>query len=255
MERLDDILGYKNLKIYQNSNYFAFSLDSIILANYANIRLRDKQIVDFCTGNAVIPLILSRRTKAKIYGIEIQEKLAKLAKKSIEYNKLNDQIEIVNEDIKDFSKKNISKFDLVLCNPPYFKINEKSSLNESYEKKIARHEITINLQDVCDCAKKVLKDNGNLCLVHRSDRLMEILEVLRKNNLEPKKIKFVYENINKESTLVLIEAQKLGKVGLKVDKPLILYELDGKLTEEYDRLQKEVLGWFNIAMMIVLVYI
>lgn len=242
MERLDDILGYKNLKIYQNSNYFAFSLDSIILANYANIRLRDKQIVDFCTGNAVIPLILSRRTKAKIYGIEIQEKLAKLAKKSIEYNKLNDQIEIVNEDIKDFSKKNISKFDLVLCNPPYFKINEKSSLNESYEKKIARHEITINLQDVCDCAKKVLKDNGNLCLVHRSDRLMEILEVLRKNNLEPKKIKFVYENINKESTLVLIEAQKLGKVGLKVDKPLILYELDGKLTEEYDRLQKEVLG-------------
>lgn len=242
MERLDDILGYKNLKIYQNSNYFAFSLDSIILANYANIRLRDKQIVDFCTGNAVIPLILSRRTKAKIYGIEIQEKLAKLAKKSIEYNKLNDQIEIVNEDIKDFSKKNISKFDLVLCNPPYFKINEKSSLNESYEKKIARHEITINLQDVCDCAKKVLKDNGNLCFVHRSDRLMEILEVLRKNNLEPKKIKFVYENINKESTLVLIEAQKLGKVGLKVDKPLILYELDGKLTEEYDRLQKEVLG-------------
>ena len=242
MERLDDILGYKNLKIYQNSDYFAFSLDSIILANYVNIRLRDKQIVDFCTGNAVIPLILSRRTKAKIYGIEIQEKLAKLAKKSIEYNKLNDQIEIVNEDIKDFSKKNISKFDLVLCNPPYFKINEKSSLNESYEKKIARHEITINLQDVCDCAKKVLKDNGNLCLVHRSDRLMEILEVLRKNNLEPKKIKFVYENINKEATLVLIEAQKLGKVGLKVDKPLILYELDGKLTEEYDRLQKEVLG-------------
>ena len=129
-----------------------------------------------------------------------------------------------------------------MCNPPYFKINEKSSLNESYEKKIARHEITINLQDVCDCAKKVLKDNGNLCLVHRSDRLMEILEVLRKNNLEPKKIKFVYENINKEATLVLIEAQKLGKVGLKVDKPLILYELDGKLTEEYDRLQKEVLG-------------
>ena len=210
------------------------------MANYANIRLRDKQIVDFCTGNAVIPLILSRRTKAKIYGIEIQEKLAKLAKKSIEYNKLNDQIEIVNEDIKDFSKKNISKFDLVLCNPPYFKINEKSSLNESYEKKIARHEITINLQDVCDCAKKVLKDNGNLCLVHRSERLMEIIEILRKNNFEPKRIKFVHETIEKESTLVLIEAQKLGKVGLKIDKPLVLYNIDGSLTDEYKRLQEEV---------------
>ena len=154
---------------------------------------------------------------------------------------MSDQIEIVNEDVKEFSKKNISKFDLVLCNPPYFKINEKSSLNESYEKKIARHEIMINLEEVCDCAKKVLKDNGNLCLVHRSDRLMEILEILRSNNFEPKRIKFVYENINKESTLVLIEAQKLGKVGLKVEKPLILYELDGKITEEYERLQKEEL--------------
>ena len=241
MERLDDILGYKNLKIYQNSNYFAFSLDSIILANYVNIRLRDRQIVDFCTGNAVVPLILSKRTKAKIYGVEIQKTLANLAEKSINYNKLSDQIEVVNEDVKEFSKKNISKFDLVLCNPPYFKINEKSSLNESYEKKIARHEIMINLEEVCDCAKKVLKDNGNLCLVHRSDRLMEILEILRSNNFEPKRIKFVYENINKESTLVLIEAQKLGKVGLKVEKPLILYELDGTTTEEYERLQKEVL--------------
>ena len=241
MERLDDILGYSNLKIYQNSDYFAFSLDSIILANYCNIRLRDKKIVDFCTGNGVIPLILTRRTKAEIFGIEIQKNLADLAIKSVSYNGLENQIRIINEDVKDFSKKNISKFDLVLCNPPYFKINEKSSLNESYEKKIARHEIMINLEEVCDCAKKVLKDNGNLCLVHRSDRLMEILEILRSNNFEPKRIKFVYENINKESTLVLIEAQKLGKVGLKVEKPLILYELDGKITEEYERLQKEVL--------------
>ena len=241
MERLEDILGFNNLKIYQNSSYFAFSLDSIILANYVNIRLRDRQIVDFCTGNAVVPLILSKRTKAKIYGVEIQKALANLAEKSVNYNKLSDQIEIVNEDVKEFSKKNISKFDLVLCNPPYFKINEKSSLNESYEKKIARHEIMINLEEVCDCAKKVLKDNGNLCLVHRSDRLMEILEILRSNNFEPKRIKFVYENINKESTLVLIEAQKLGKVGLKVERPLILYELDGTTTEEYERLQKEVL--------------
>ena len=219
MERLDDILGYSNLKIYQNSDYFAFSLDSIILANYCNIRLRDKKIVDFCTGNGVIPLILTRRTKAEIFGIEIQKNLADLAIKSVSYNGLENQIRIINEDVKDFSKKNISKFDLVLCNPPYFKLNEKSSLNESYEKKIARHEIMIDIEGVCDCAKKVLKDNGNLCLVHRSERLMEIIEILRKNNFEPKRIKFVHETIEKESTLVLIEAQKLGKVGLKIDKP------------------------------------
>ena len=240
MERLDDILGYSNLKIYQNSDYFAFSLDSIILANYCNIRLRDKKIVDFCTGNGVIPLILSRRAKAEIFGIEIQKNLADLAIKSVSYNGLENQIRIINEDVKDFSKKNISKFDLVLCNPPYFKLNEKSSLNESYEKKIARHEIMIDIEGVCDCAKKVLKDNGNLCLVHRSERLMEIIEILRKNNFEPKRIKFVHETIEKESTLVLIEAQKLGKVGLKIDKPLVLYNIDGSLTDEYKRLQEEV---------------
>ena len=240
MERLDDILGYKDLKIYQNSNFFSFSLDSIILANYTNIRLRDKNIVDFCTGNGVIPIILTRRTKNNIVGVEIQEKLADLANKSIEYNKLNDRITIYNEDVKEFSKKHLNEFDLVLCNPPYFKIEEKSTLNESYEKKIARHEVLFNLDDLCDCSKKVLKDNGKLCIVHRTDRLMEILEVFRKHNIEPKRIRFVYEKISKESTLVLIEGQKCGSVGLKVESPIIMYNEDGTETKEYQSIQKEV---------------
>jgi tRNA1(Val) A37 N6-methylase TrmN6 len=239
MERLDDVLGY-DLKIYQNSSYFSFSLDSIILANYANIRLRDKNIVDFCTGNGVIPLIVSQRTKNNIVGVEIQEKLAELATKSVEYNKLTDRITIVNEDVNEFSSRHLNEFDLVLCNPPYFKVEDKSTFNESYEKMIARHEITFNLEDLCKCCKKVLKDNGNLYIVHRSDRLIDIIETLRKNNLEPKRIRFVYENVSKESTLVLVEAQKCGSVGLKVDSPIILYNLDGTETSEYKLLQKEV---------------
>ena len=240
MERLDDILGYKDLSIYQNSDYFSFSLDSIILANYSNIRLRDKKIVDFCTGNAVVPLILSKRTKSKIYGVEIQEKVFELAKKSVEYNNLEEQIILINQDVVDFAKENINKFDLVLCNPPYFKVDKKSVVNESQEKMIARHEVMIDLEKLCDSAKKVLKDNGNFYLVHRSERLMEILELLRKNKLEPKKIKFIHESINKESTLVIIESQKCGKVGLKIEEPLILYNLDKSETEEYKKLQKEV---------------
>ena len=239
MERLDDVLGY-DLKIYQNSSYFSFSLDSIILANYANIRLRDKNIVDFCTGNGVIPLIVSQRTKNNIVGVEIQEKLAELAEKSLEYNKLTDRITIVNEDVNEFSSRHLNEFDLVLCNPPYFKVEDKSSFNESYEKMIARHEITFNLEDLCKCCKKVLKDNGNLYIVHRSDRLIDIIETLRKHNLEPKRIRFVYENVSKESTLVLVEAQKCGSVGLKVDSPIVLYDLDGTETSEYELLQKEV---------------
>ena len=122
----------------------------------------------------------------------------------------------------------------------YFKIEDKSSFNESYEKKIARHEVLFNLEDLCECCKKVLKDNGNLCIVHRTDRLMEILEIFRKHNIEPKRIRFVYENISKESTLVLIEAQKCGSVGLKVESPIILYNLDGTETLEYKNIQEEV---------------
>ncbi len=241
MKRLDDILGYKGLKIYQDSNFFSFSLDSIILANYATIRLRDKNIIDFCTGNGVVPLILSRRTNKTIYGIEIQDSVAALAKESVEYNQLDKQIHIICEDVKDFSSKHLNEFDLILCNPPYFKINEGSTFNDSYEKMIARHEISINLDDVFNCAKKILKDNGNICLVHRTDRFIEILDKLKMYGLEPKRIKFVHENIMKESTLFLVEAQKCGKVGLRVDKPLIQYDLDGNMTEEYDLLQKGVL--------------
>ena len=131
--------------------------------------------------------------------------------------------------------------DSIICNPPYFKVQDNSSFNDSYEKRIARHEICINLEEICDCAKKILKDNGNLCIVHRSDRLMEILEVFRLHGIEPKRIKFIYETIEKESTLVLVEGQKCGKVGLIVDKPLIQYHLDGSMTEEYSRLQREIM--------------
>lgn len=241
MERLDDVLGYQNMKIYQNSDYFSFSLDSIILANYSNIRFRDKKIIDFCTGNGVVPLIISRRCKNDIVGVEIQEALADLAQRSVSYNHLEDRISIICDDIKEYAKNHLNEFDLILCNPPYFKVQDNSSFNDSYEKMIARHEVTLTLEDVCDCAKKILKDNGNMCIVHRSDRLMDILELFRSYGIEPKRIKFVYETIDKPSTLVLVEGQKCGKVGLIVDKPLIQYQLDGSMTEEYDRLQKEIM--------------
>lgn len=240
MERLDDVLGYENLKIYQNSDFFSFSLDSIILANYSSIRLRDKMIVDFCTGNGVIPLILTKRCKKNIIGVEIQEKLAFLAEKSVLYNGLEDRISIVCDDIKNFANYHLNEFDLVLCNPPYFKLEEQSTVNESYEKRIARHEILINLEEICACAKKVLKENGVFSIVHRGDRLVEIFSMFRLYGIEPKRIKFIYENLNREPTLVLIEGQKGGKVGLKIDKPLIKYNLDGKMTSEYLKLQKEV---------------
>lgn len=241
MEVLNDILGYKNRKIYQDTDCFSFSLDSIMLANFATIRLKDNSIVDLGCGNGVIPLILSLRTTKKIVGVELQNKLADMAVRSVKYNNLEDYIEIINMNMKDFvTSETIESFDLVTCNPPYFKVNVKNYFNESKEKLIARHEVEINLSDLFYVVKKILKNNGNFAIVHRTDRLMEILLEFKKNNIEPKRIRFVYENINKESTLVLIEGQKNGKVGLKIEKPFILYNEDGSETEEYKNLLVEV---------------
>lgn len=241
MEVLNDILGYKNRKIYQDTDCFSFSLDSIMLANFATIRLKDKKMVDLGCGNGVIPLIMSLRTEKKLIGVELQEKLADMAKRSVDYNNLSEQITIVQKNMKDYiTEDTFESFDLITCNPPYFKVNDKNYFNLSKEKVIARHEVEINLVDLFLVVKKLLKNNGNFAIVHRTDRLMEILSEFRNNNIEPKRVRFVYENVNKESTLVLVEGQKNGNVGLKIEKPFILYNEDGSETEEYRNLLVEV---------------
>ena len=241
MEVLNDILGYKNRKIYQDTDCFSFSLDSVMLANFATVRLRDKLIGDLGCGNGVIPLIMSLRTDKKIIGVEIQEKLANMAKRSVSFNELNSQIEIINQDMKLFANSEyFESFDLLTCNPPYFKVNEKKYFNDSYEKMIARHEIDINLKELVVVAKKLLKNNGYFAIVHRPERLIEILLEFRNNNIEPKRIQFVYEKISKGSTLVLIEGQKNGKEGLKIDNPIVMYNDDGSMTDSYAKLQVEV---------------
>lgn len=242
METLNDILGYKNRKIYQDNDCFSFSLDSIMLANFATIRFRDQLIADLGCGNGVIPLIISLRTNKRIVGVEIQKKMADMAKRSIKYNELDKQIDIINMNMKDFADgEYFESFDLVICNPPYFKVNNKNFFNESYEKMIARHEIEIDLNNLLIVVKKLLKNNGNFAIVHRPERLMEILVNFRKNNIEPKRIQFVYEKISKGSTLVLIEGQKNGRDGLKIEKPIIMYNEDGSMTDDYAKLQVEVI--------------
>ena len=241
MEVLNDILGYPNRKIYQNTDFFSFSLDSVMLANFVTVRLRDKEILDLGTGNGVIPLILSLRTDKKIEGVEIQEKLYSLASKSVSYNHLDNQISIVCSDMKDYVSKNtIERFDVVTCNPPYFKVNDKNYFNDSSEKTIARHEVKISLEEVVMVASKVLKNNGTFAMVHRTERLLEIFDLFRKYHIEPKRIRFVYEFVHKPSTLVLIEGVKYGKQGLKVEAPFIMKMDDGSYSLEYERFLVEV---------------
>lgn len=241
MEVLNDILGYPNRKIYQNTDFFSFSLDSVMLSNFVTIRLRDKKILDLGTGNGVIPLILSLRTDKPIVGVEIQKSLANLAEKSIRYNSLEAQVSIITSDMKDYvTSDTIEEYDVITCNPPYFKVNDKNFFNEQEEKMIARHEVCISLEDVIYTASRLLKNNGNFAIVHRTERLLEIFDLFRKYHIEPKRIQFVHEKADKPSTLVLLEGTKHGKSGLKVEYPFIMYMKNGTKTSEYEKFLLEV---------------
>ena len=233
MEVLNDLVGYKDLKIFQNTEWFSFSLDSVLLPNFVTINKNIELVMDLGCGNAPIPLILSTKTDAKIIGVEIQKDSYDLAMKSILYNHLEDKIELLNIDMKQL--RNIyssDSVDVITCNPPYFKYLETSNLNEDEHKVIARHEKMITLEDIVLLARYLLKNNGVLAMIHRTDRLIEIINLFQKYGLEVKKLRFVYPKLNSESNMVLIEGRKNGKVGLKLLAPLYAHNDDGSYTEE-----------------------
>lgn len=232
MEVINDLLNYKDLKIVQNTEWFSFSLDSVLLADFVKINKRTKMI-DFCTGNAPIPLFLSTKTKNKIIGVEIQKEIYDLAIKTIKINNLSNQIEILNCDVKKLSDMyETDSFDLITCNPPYFKYLESNAINNNEIKSIARHEINLNLGDIFKIAKKILKNNGKIALVHRADRIIDIVTTMKENNIEPKRIKFVYPFSNSNSNIVLIEGSKNGKPGIVIEKSLVVHNSDGSYSEE-----------------------
>lgn len=233
MEVLNDLVGYKDLKIYQNTDWFSFSLDSVLLPNFVTLNKNIETIMDLGCGNAPIPLILSTKTDAKIIGVEIQKDSYELARKSVLYNHLEDRIDLLNTDMKEL--RNIyssDSIDIITCNPPYFKYLETSNLNEDEHKVIARHEKMITLEEIVALARYLLKNNGVFAMVHRTDRLIEIISLFEKYGLEVKKLRFVYPKVSTESNMVLIEGRKNGKVGLKLLPPLYAHNSDGSYTEE-----------------------
>jgi len=186
--------------------------------------------LDIGTGNAPIPLILTNRTNAKITGVEIQKESYELALESVEINKLENQIEIINDDINNFYKKCVSdSFDIITCNPPFFK---NVITNDSNYKLLARHEKTLNLEQILIIAKKLLKNNGVIALVNRPERMIDIITEMKNNNIEPKKIQLVYPFKGKNANILLIEGSKNGKPGLKILPPLFAHNNDGSYTEE-----------------------
>ena len=226
------LLGYKNLKIVQDNEMFNFSLDSVLLPNFVTINKNISKILDIGCGNAPIPLILSTKTKAEILGVEIQKSVYELACESIIINNKQDQIKIINQDINDFYKnEETDTYDIITCNPPFFKYIETSNINKNDYKTIARHEVTLNISQLFTIAKKLLKNNGVIAIVHRPERFVEIIEEMKKNNIEPKRVQFIYPKIDMEANIMLIEGTKNGKPGLKIMPPLYTHEKNGEYTE------------------------
>lgn len=233
MQVINDLIGYKNLKIYQDTEMFNFSLDSVLLPNFITINKKTEKILDIGTGNAPIPLILTKKTNANIIGIEIQKEAANLAEESVKLNNKQNQIKIINEDIKNYSQNHQpNDFDIITCNPPFFKVNQNSNLNKNNYKTIARHETNLNLDDICKISKKLLKNNGVLGLVHRPERLADIIITMKKYNIEPKKIRLVYPSPRKRANILLIEGRLNGNPGIKIEPPLISHENNGDYTKE-----------------------
>ena len=220
--------------IYQDDDWFKFSLDSVLLANFVTINLRTKRIMDLATGNAPIPMLLSYRTNAIIYGFEYQKCIFELGVDSVNDNCMDNQIKLFCDDVSLIHQKFDSDFfDVVTCNPPYF-INNNFNLNEV--KAIARHEIFLDLDTVLKQAFYLLKNGGVFAMVHRTERFVEVMSKMKKYHLEPKKIQFIYPKKGQNSDLFLIEGVKNGKVGLKMLFPLIVHNEDNTYTDEIQKI-------------------
>ena len=228
-ERIDYLTD--KLQIIQSREVFSFSIDAVLLAHFAKPVKRGR-IVDLCTGNGVIPLLLTKWSKASIYGVELQERLALMAERSVSLNGLDSQIKIYNADIKEAPMLlGKDSFDLVTVNPPYMPLTgQEANLNHHYA--LARHELATNLAEVVATASQLLKAGGRLVMVHRASRLADIMAELRAQRLEPKRIRFVQPSVEKEATMVLIDAIKDGGKELHVLPPLIVYQAPGEYSEE-----------------------
>ncbi len=236
MEVINDIVG-KNLKIYQDDSYFKFSLESVILPHFVEIRPKDKKILDLCSGNCPIPLILTTKTKLPIIAVELQKEVYELGVKSIKLNHKEDQITLLNEDV--LNLKEIfsgDTFDIITVNPPYFKNLDTSLKNKNNIKATARHENNLTLENLLKVSSYLLKENGNFYMVHRTERLIEILDELKRNNLMPKCIQFIYPSELKESKLFMIKASKGGKSGLKVIDGIYIHDKNGNYREEIKKI-------------------
>ena len=229
-ERLDDLLTH-DLRIIQSPEVFSFSMDAVLLARFAGLPVRGR-VLDLCTGNGAIPLLLSTRTKAQIEGVEIQPRLADMAVRSVALNGLADRITIHEGDIREFHlQAGYGTYDAITVNPPYMPVT-RSDLNRNPHYAAARHEIHCTLEDVTAACARLVKSGGKVSMVHRSTRLAEIIAALQRVKLEPKRIRFVHPYASSEANMLLIEAVKDGRPEVRVMPPLIVFNEEKQYVPE-----------------------
>ncbi|CAM3656434.1 MULTISPECIES: tRNA1(Val) (adenine(37)-N6)-methyltransferase [Saccharibacillus] len=241
-ERVDDLLT-QNLHIIQSPDVFSFSMDAVLLGRFASVPARGR-VLDLCTGNGVIPLLLSTRTKAQIEGVEIQERLADMAERSVAMNGLQQRIAIHNADLKTFHQTaGHGMYDAVTVNPPYTALTG-SDIKANLHEAIARHEIHCTLEDVVQACGRLVKQGGKVSMVHRPHRLADILTLMRQYKIEPKRVRFVHPRAGMEANMVLVEGLRDGKPEMRILPPLIVYNEEGVYGDEimdiYYGGQKEV---------------
>jgi tRNA1(Val) A37 N6-methylase TrmN6 len=230
-ERLDDLI-HDNLKIIQHKNHFSFGIDAVLLADFVDVKPGDK-IIDLGTGTGVIPLLLTAKSDpGQVLGIELQAELVDMAKRSVLYNNLEEFIQIKRADITELKNQlRAESFEVVASNPPYMPLGQ-GKVNPERQLAIARHEIKITLKEVVGASAYLLKYGGKASYVYRPERLDELLLLMRENNLQPKKLRFIYPKKDEECNLVLVTGVKGANYGLVIEEPLIVYQDDGEYTLE-----------------------
>lgn len=236
MERVDD-LQYKNLKIIQDTDGFRFGIDSVLLTEFARDIKANSEIIDLGTGTGIIGILLSKKVHPhRIIGIEKQREVAEMAMRSIKLNHLEEEMQIINCDIKELKLANNS-FDVVITNPPYKKLG--TGVNAKNRKQqISRFETTASLDEWIKISSKLIMPRGSFYMVYRTDRLTELFSTLKKYELEIKRIRFVHSKLGEQSKLVLLKAVKNGGEFLRIEKPLIIYNDDGTYTKEVIEIYK-----------------
>ncbi len=239
-EVLNDLLGFKGMKIIQRPDMFNVSLDSTLLAAFTHVPKRVSRIVDFGTGFAPIPLMLSRRTTKPIIGVEIQPEVADMARRSIQVNELSEQIVIIEDDIASLSDHlKPDSIELITANPPFFRLTDLANTNRTAYKTIARHEVTITFDTMVKTAAALLKDKGLFVFVHRPDRMASIIATLQAHRLTIKRMRVVHAKANRRAQMVLIEAMKGGRDGLLIEPPLIVHRDEGGYTTAIENIFRD----------------